>query len=182
MGAMDADSGRNLPYRVATLLYCFDPADRVLLLERLQEPNRGLWSPPGGKLQMDYGESPFACAIREAKEELAIELMPSQLHLTGIVSERAYQDESHWLMFLFEINPRLPVAPPAHREGQFQFHEKGLLETLAIPKTDRDQIWPLFWQHRGGFFSAHCQCRSNGDQEWFLESSLPADHTSAREK
>lgn len=38
-----------LPYRVATLLYAFDPADRVLLLERAREPNRGLWSPPGGK-------------------------------------------------------------------------------------------------------------------------------------
>jgi ADP-ribose pyrophosphatase YjhB (NUDIX family) len=34
-----------LPYKVATLLYCFSPQDEVLLLERAQEPNLGLWSP-----------------------------------------------------------------------------------------------------------------------------------------
>ena len=59
-------------YRIATLLYCFNERDDVLLLERAQEPNRGFWSPCGGKLRMDMGESPYACACREAAEELGI--------------------------------------------------------------------------------------------------------------
>ena len=46
-----------LPYRVATLLYCFNEQDEVLLLERAQAPNRGLWSPCGGKLHTEEGES-----------------------------------------------------------------------------------------------------------------------------
>ena len=60
-----------LPYKIATLLYCFHERGDVLLLERAQEPNRGLWSPCGGKLHTDIGESPYACACREAHEELS---------------------------------------------------------------------------------------------------------------
>ena len=59
-----------LPYKVATLLYCFNERDEILLLERAQEPNRGFWSPCGGKLHTDDGESPYACACREAAEEI----------------------------------------------------------------------------------------------------------------
>ena len=70
-----------LPYKIATLLYCFNEAGEVLLLERSQEPNRGLWSPCGGKLKMDLGESPYACASREAHEEIGLPLAPADLHL-----------------------------------------------------------------------------------------------------
>ncbi len=65
-----------LPYKVATLLYCFNERDEILLLERAQEPNRGLWSPCGGKLHTDEGESPYACACREAHEETSQQLTP----------------------------------------------------------------------------------------------------------
>src|SRR6185369_5512991 len=96
-----------LPYKIATLLYCFNDRDEVLLLERAQEPNRGLWSPPGGKLHTDDGESRYACACREAKEEMALTLKPRDLHLTGVVSEHGFQGTAPWLMFLFEVKPRL---------------------------------------------------------------------------
>ena len=36
-----------LPYKIATLLYAFNEQGEVLLLERAQDPNRGLWSPCG---------------------------------------------------------------------------------------------------------------------------------------
>ena len=67
----------SLPYKIATLLYVFNERDEVLLLERAQEPNRGLWSPGGGKLKMHLGESPFACACREAQEEIGMHLTPA---------------------------------------------------------------------------------------------------------
>ena len=92
-----------LPYKIATLLYCFNECDQALLLERAQEPNRGFWSPCGGKLKMDIGESPYVCACREAGEELGVELKLSDLHLAGLISEHGYQGQTHWLMFLFEV-------------------------------------------------------------------------------
>jgi 8-oxo-dGTP diphosphatase len=172
-----------LPYKIATLLYCFNARDEVLLLERAQEPNRGLWSPCGGKLRTDDGESPFACACRETQEELGLSLKPSDLHLTGLVSEHGYEGQAHWLMFLFEIKLRLEVAPPPHREGRFQFFPREKLAALRLPETDREKIWPLFWQHRGGFFAAHCHCHSDGRNDWLLEASvLPSQSTIVNRK
>jgi 8-oxo-dGTP diphosphatase len=160
-----------LPYKVATLLYCFNRADEVLLMERTQAPNLGLWSPCGGKLHTDEGESPYACACREAQEELGLRISISDLHLTGLVSEHGYEGQTHWLLFLFEVNLKLTAVPPAHREGRFQFFARNALAGLKLPQTDVEQLWPWFWQHRGGFFAAHCHCHSDGRNEWSLEES-----------
>ena len=160
-----------LPFRIATLLYCFNEAGEVLLMERAKEPNRGLWSPLGGKLRQEIGESPHQCACREAFEEAGLKLRPSDLHLTGIVTEVGYASEAHWLIFLFEVNPRLQSAPPPHAEGKFYFYPAAAIETLRIPRTDREQIWPLFWKHRGGFFAAHCDSHPESQDEWQLEES-----------
>jgi 8-oxo-dGTP diphosphatase len=160
-----------LPYKIATLLYCFSERDEVLLLERVREPNRGLWSPPGGKLHTEIGESPYACACREAHEELGLNLTPGDLHLTGLISEHGYEGQAHWLIFLFEIQPRLKSLPPPHAEGRFQFFAPDQLPALKLPQTDREQVWPWFWRFRGGFFAAHCHCHSDGRNEWALEAS-----------
>src|SRR6185312_4969852 len=158
-----------LPYKIATLLYCFNERDEVLLLERAQEPNRGYWSPCGGKLHTDIGESPYACACREAEEELGVKLSASDLHLAGLVSEHGYLGQSHWLMFLFEVTRKLKTLPPVHREGRFQFFPREALSTIKLPQTDKEQIWPWFWQFRGGFFAAHCHCHPDGRNDWTLE-------------
>ena len=163
-----------LPYKIATLLYCFNERDEILLLERAQEPNLGLWSPPGGKLKTDTGESPYACACREAHEEMGLRLTPQDLHLTGLVSEHGYQGNAHWLMFLFEVKPRLTTLPPPMSEGRFEFFPRAALASLRLPQTDVETLWPMFWQHRGGFFAAHCHCFPDGRNEWMLEESRTA--------
>ena len=162
-----------LPYRISTLLYCFDAEDRVLLMERAREPNRGLWSPCGGKLMTEIGESPYACACREAEEEIGLKLTPADLHLLGIVSEAGYQGQAHWLMFLFEVKVRLRELPAPHAEGRFEFFKRSELATIEMPETDLEQIWPLVWQHRNGFFAAHCRTVSGAGNEWLLEESRP---------
>jgi 8-oxo-dGTP diphosphatase len=165
------DTRVTLPYRVACLLYCFNTKDEVLLLQRSQEPNRGLWSPCGGKLRMQLGESPYACACREAFEETGKSLQPFDLHLIGIVSENGYQGTTHWLIFLFEVMPKFDVLPPSNEEGKFAFFHRQELEQIPIPKTDREKIWPLFWRHRGGFFAAHCTCETPQTNHWTIEES-----------
>jgi 8-oxo-dGTP diphosphatase len=161
-----------LPYQIATLLYCFNERDEVLLLHRAQQPNLGLWSPCGGKLDMQAGESPYACACREASEELGLTVQAQDLHLTGLISEHGYAGQAHWLMFLFEVKTRLRAVPARHREGQFKFFKREELNALALPQTDREQIWPLFWEHRGGFFAAHCHCHADGKNTWTIEEGI----------
>jgi len=169
----------SLPYKIATLLYCFNTQDHVLLLERAQEPNRSLWSPCGGKLHTEAGESPYACAIREAQEELGLNIRLGDLHLTGLVSEHGYEGQAHWLMFLFEVLPKLNSLPPAMREGRFEFFPRDRIETLKLPRTDREQVWPQFWKHRGGFFAAHCRCQPEASDSWTIEESCLASCSSA---
>jgi 8-oxo-dGTP diphosphatase len=160
-----------LPYQIATLLYCFNQQGEVLLLERAQEPNKGLWSPCGGKLHTEIGESPYACACREAREELGLVITAPDLHLAGLVSEHGYQGQSHWLMFLFEVTRTLDHLPPSHREGRFEFFKRAAVDGLKLPASDRERLWPWFWKYRGGFFAAHCRCRADGSNEWLLEEA-----------
>jgi 8-oxo-dGTP diphosphatase len=160
-----------LPHKLGTLLYCFNEKDEILLLCRAQEPNLGLWSPPGGKVKAEAGESPYACACREAWEEFGMALGPRDLHLTGLVSEHGYLGQSHWLMFLFEVKLRLRELPPPHREGRFGFFSREELVALSLPSTDRERIWPLFWQHRGGLFAAHCHSHPGGQNVWTVEET-----------
>jgi 8-oxo-dGTP diphosphatase len=160
-----------LPFKISTLLFVFNAADEILLMRRQQEPNLGLWSPAGGKLKMNMGESPYVCACREAEEEAGFVLNPSDLHLNGIISEQGYEGQAHWLMFLFEVKPKFDILPPPHPEGVFSFFPASALADLPIPQTDREQIWPMFWKYRGGFFSAHCVCHPDGHNEWTIEES-----------
>jgi len=162
-----------LPYKVATLLFCFSDDDRILLMERSREPNRGYWSPPGGKLLIEQGESPYTAACREAAEELGLRVAISELHLTGIVAESGYGGAAHWLMFLFESRRKINTLPPEHPEGKFGYFNRLELDSLKnIPQTDRERIWPLFWEHRGGFFAASCQCQADGTNLWTVEESI----------
>jgi 8-oxo-dGTP diphosphatase len=46
----------------------------VLLVKRRDEPSRGLWSPPGGSLEL--GETVEEAAVRETLEETGVQVRP----------------------------------------------------------------------------------------------------------
>jgi 8-oxo-dGTP diphosphatase len=69
------------------------------------------------------------------------------------------------------MRDRLSIPPP-HREGRFGFFSRRDLDDLPLPATDREQIWPLFWRHRGGFFAASCRCHPRESNIWMLEESV----------
>ena len=73
----------------------------------------------------------------------------------------------------YEVTARymlLPDDPEAMQfdEGRLEWHEPDAINALPIPETDRGVIWPLFWQHRGGFFAAHIDCTTD-PMRWRLE-------------
>src|SRR5688572_23119310 len=111
-----------LPYQIAVLCYLYDEAGRLLLLHRVKPPNRHLYSPIGGKLHMELGESPLTCALREIMEEVELELNPSDLHLTGLITETGYQNEGHWLMFLYEVRRPVKIERMEFGEGRLEWH------------------------------------------------------------
>ncbi|HBS30085.1 MAG TPA: hypothetical protein DEB06_11710, partial [Phycisphaerales bacterium] len=150
------------PYKIACLCDLRDDRGRVLLLHRSREPNRGLHSPIGGKLDMPQGESPAQCAQREIHEEAGIEVPISRLRLVGLISEHGYEHRVNWLMFWYRVVGPVSVAPKVMREGSLDWHEPGALDRLPMPETDRRVIWPLVRAHEGpgdgsrsGFFAVH---------------------------
>ena len=81
---------------------------------------------------------PMPAPAAKRKEELGVGLEPSDLHLTGIVSEHGYQGQSHWLMFLFEVKPQTDGAPAAAPRRTLQFFATRELERLNLP-ADRSR-------------------------------------------
>ena len=100
-----------MEFKISCLLFIRNQAEKILLLKRKKSPNLGLWSPPGGKLKMKIGESPFECAIREAREETGMILGCEDLSLFGYVSEKGYENSCNWLMFLFACNKTIVSKP-----------------------------------------------------------------------
>jgi 8-oxo-dGTP diphosphatase len=162
-----------LPYKIAVLAYLHDEAGRTLLLHRAKMPNQGLYSPVGGKVEVKVGESPTAAAIREIQEETGLDIPPERLHLSGIVSETAYQCETHWLIFLYDVIGPVKIEPHEMDEGTLDWHTDAEMDQLPMPETDQKIIWPVRKAHAGGFFMVHIDCQ--GDELVHrVEQSWPA--------
>lgn len=147
-----------LPYKICVLVYFQNEAGELLLMRRRKSPNLGLWSCIGGKLEQGTGESPYECARRETHEEIGLELSDADLHLFGLIAEKAYEGRTHFLMFLFEAKPRLTSLPPPIDEGDFAFHAPDAIPALPIPETDRLALWPAWFNRHQGFVSLRADC------------------------
>jgi len=129
-----------------------------LLLLRAKPPNFGIWSPIGGKLETALGESPFECAVRETREETGFEIAVSDLHLFAMIAEKAYEGETHWLMFLFRCKRPISALPDAISEGRFGFFNREAIDSLPVPETDRQALWPIYDRYREGFVALRADC------------------------
>lgn len=166
--------GAGYPYKIAVLCDLRDASDRILLIRRAKDPNKGMYSPIGGKLDTASGESPARCAQREIEEEAGILVPMERLKLRGIVSEHGYQGQTNWLMFWYRVVGAVEVVEQEIREGQLVWKSVDELDRLDIPETDRRIIWPAVrtHDHDGGFFAIHVECA--GEQlEWWTEQSEP---------
>lgn len=147
-----------LSYKIAVLVFLENTAGEHLLLLRAKPPNLGIWSPIGGKLETATGESPFECAVRETFEETGLQVDASALHLFAMIAEKAYEGQSHWLMFLFRCKVPLVSLPPAIAEGTFGFFSRAAIDALPIPDTDRTALWPTYDRYRDHFVALKADC------------------------
>lgn len=147
-----------LPYKISVLVFIENRAGEQLLMLRAKQPNLGVWTPIGGKLEMTTGESPFECAVRETEEETGLKVRTEDMHLFAMVAEKAYHGDTHWLMFLFRCKTPIGQLPPNITEGSFAFFSREQIKTLPIPETDQAALWPIFDQYRDGFVALRADC------------------------
>lgn len=164
---------QKLPFKISTLVFIRDQLGRHLLIERAKEPNKGVWSPIGGKLEMSSGESPFECATREVFEEIGEKISADDLHLFCMVSERAYEGDTNWLMFLFDCRKRIDGLPKNISEGNFGLFSLDEIEKIKIPETDRTMLWQA-WKKYGesGFVAMRVDCGAGGALQFVAEEEI----------
>ena len=163
-----------LPFKISTLIFIRNTANQHLLIQRTKSPNKGCWSPIGGKLNQEIGESPYECARRETFEEIGLEVSDDDLRCFGYISEKSYEGANHWLMFLFECLILKDQLPATIDEGHFKFFSREAIDQLDIPETDRMLLWPYYDNYRTGFVGLRANCDPQGELQVFEELTLTA--------
>lgn len=173
----DTSSTEALPFKVSTLIYVTNADGEVLLLRRRKAPNQGLWSAIGGKLEMARGESPYEAAMREADEEIGLQLKDGDLHLFAMIAEKNYEGSVHWLMFVFHCRKTIETLPPPMEEGEFRFFPEEDVGALPIPETDRAILWPLYRTKRRAFTALRADCTPGETPRGVVEETIdPRSH------
>jgi 8-oxo-dGTP diphosphatase len=159
-----------MDFKISCLLFIRNPDEEILMIRRNKSPNKGFWSPPGGKLNMSAGESPYECAKREAFEETGVTLEDKDLSLFGYVSEKSYEATTNWLMFLFDCKKVIKHVPKDIEEGVFRFYPRQAIEKLQVPPSDHQLVWPFFDQRSEGFWGIRADCRSSNSPNLTIEA------------
>ena len=161
-----------LPFKISCLIFVTNKKGENLLIKRNKTPNKGCWSPIGGKLNMHLGESPYECARRETQEEINLILKDEDLNCFGYISEKSYEGAGHWLMFLFKSKVHLETIPQTIDEGSFNFFSRSEIDKLSIPETDKMLLWPYYDSHSNGFIGIRANCNPKNQLELTEEISL----------
>ena len=57
-------------------------------------------------------------------------------------------------------------------EGTLEWKRIDEVAQLAIPRTDREVMWPLVQSHRDGFFVVHIEWSADDEITWTLHESV----------
>jgi ADP-ribose pyrophosphatase YjhB (NUDIX family) len=121
----DADAGEMIPCVGAVI---FDTDERICLVRRANEPARGKWSFPGGRVEPD--ETSEDAIIREVMEETGLHVTIDR-ELGPALRPAPEGGTFHIREFLMHTKDRLPVRPgdDATDAGFFSLDEIRELQT-----------------------------------------------------
>ena len=115
------------------------PSRPIVLIERKNEPFG--WAIPGGFV--DYGESIESSAIREAKEEVSLDVeLVEQFY---VYSDPARDPRQHTLAIIFIATAKGEPVAADDAKNLGVFHQWDLPQNLCF---DHDSIMEDYWNYR----------------------------------
>ena len=123
---------------------CVFQGDRVLLVKRTQQPSQGLWSVPGGAIEL--GETIHDAVRRELREECNIEI---EVHRILNVVDLVVPDESQQIKFHYVVIYLLAryvsgEAHPASDASDLRWATLQELDTLGMNAVVRKNMQQAF--------------------------------------
>jgi 8-oxo-dGTP diphosphatase len=79
--------------KVGLGVYIINENNQLLLMKRAGSHGSGTWCPPGGHLE--FGESFFDCAKREAKEEVDLDIL--EIETVGMTNDIHLDEQKHYI-------------------------------------------------------------------------------------
>ncbi|MDY7076433.1 MAG: NUDIX domain-containing protein [Chloroflexota bacterium] len=122
-------------YIPAVLVYALRQG-KVLVMHRNKEPNLGLWTAPGGKIELT--ESPHDTARREMVEETGLEV--ENLFLRGLCTQVSSSPDWQWMQFIFVTTRFHGTLKADPREGDLAWVSLEEYFT-ALPTPQADAIF-----------------------------------------
>ena len=122
-----------MEHEVSTVVVYALREGKVLVMHRNKEPNLGLWTAPGGKIEV--GESPHETAQREMAEETG--LIAQDLHLRDLCTLVSPLQEWSWFIFIFVATRFQGSLETDEREGDLAWVSlEEYFADLPIPQAD----------------------------------------------
>jgi len=100
--------------------------DKVLLMKRKGPHGHGTWSTPGGHL--DFGETLEGCALREAKEEVGVDVF--DVRFRCVTNDMFEEEGQHYITVWLEGKPVGEPTIAAEKEVE----EIGWFAWDALPQ------------------------------------------------
>ena len=112
-------------------------SDRILLIKRDKEPAKGLWTFPGGAVEL--GETVHQAARREALEETGLEIEMGEV---AIVLDAIFHDDQdavayHYVIIDYYARTRGGALRPGSDVSDVRW--ASLEDVEALPMTDKAQ-------------------------------------------
>ena len=122
----------------------FNDEKKVLLVKRGNEPSQGLWSIPGGLVQL--GERVRDAGIREVKEECNLDVEPEDVIsvVDLILKDKEEKVKYHYVLIDYlakYIDGHLTPQSDVTDAGWFSLQE---LDQLEIPEVTRNILHKAF--------------------------------------
>ena len=111
--------------------------DRIVLIQRDKEPAKGLWTFPGGAVEL--GETVHQAARREALEETGLEIEVGEV---PIILDAVFRDDKgivqyHYVIIDFHARPTGGELRPGSDVSDVRW--AGLSDVETLPMTDKAQ-------------------------------------------